>query len=206
MSLDVLRRCVAATLLVAALAACDGGSPGSSGTPGPSANPPVGADRSGPSPSAATSAPSIGPTAGDTGPTGGGATGPTGASAGTGATPRPHASPQGVQLVKTGGIAGVNETVTVKPDGSWYRIDGKRNTKASGKLTDAQMAALQQLLTDPKLLTEGGKAGSGHCADGFEYLLVVEYRLIHYTACGQGTKPEVTLKIIGLLQSATKGQ
>ncbi|MFI5896848.1 hypothetical protein ACIA5D_42790 [Actinoplanes sp. NPDC051513] len=195
MLLDVARRSAAAALLLLAVAACDGGSPS---TPAPTAAPPVStsaepsAASSEAPPSAATSAPSIGSTGGTSPAT----------------TPRPAASAEGVQLVKTGGIAGVSETTEVKPDGTWRRSgSGKGTTAGSGKLTDDQMAQLQKLIADPKLATEGKRAtGQGRCSDAFEYLLVVRYQLIHYTACGQAGKPEITLKIIELLQSATKGR
>ena len=199
MSFAVARRYAAAALLVLALAACDSSGPAA---PSPTANPPVSAGQSSTPPSTATGAPSTGSTGAS--PTS--STSPGSSTTGGGATPRPGASVEGVQLVKTGGIAGINETIEVKANGVWHHIDGKRDTTRSGKLTAAQMAELQQLVTDPKLLTEGGKAGTGHCADAFEYLLIVKYRLIHYTACGQGTKPEITLKIIELLQTATKAQ
>jgi hypothetical protein len=201
MSFAVARRHAAAALLVLALAACDSSGPA---TPSPTANPPVSADQSSAGPSAGAGAPSIGSTGASSTSSPSPSASPS--ATGAGGTPRPGASVEGVQLVKTGGIAGVNETIEVKPDGVWHHIDGKRDTTRSGKLTAAQMAELQRLLTDPKLLAEGGKVGTGHCSDAFEYLLIVKYRLIHYTACGQGTKPEITLKIIELLQSATKAQ
>ena len=192
MFLHVARRSAAAALLVLAVAACDGGGPA---TPAPTAAPPVSTSAepsAAASPSAATSVPSIGSTGGTSPAT----------------TPRPAASAEGVRLVKTGGIAGVSETTEVKPDGTWRRSDsGKGTATGSGKLTDDQMAQLQKLLADPKLLTEGKRAsGLGRCSDAFEYLLVVRYQQIRYTACGQSDKLEITLKIIELLQSATKGQ
>jgi hypothetical protein len=195
MFLDGARRSAAATLLVLALAACDSATPsaGPSAPLSPSAGASAGPSESVPPPSAATSAPTAGPT--------GGAPSPTGAPT---AAPRPTASVLGVKLVKQGGIAGIDQTIEVRPDGSWKRTsDG--NTTSSGKLPGDQMAQLQKLLADPRLPAEGKRAtGLGRCSDAFVYVLTTGGLLVHYTACGQQDKPEVTLKIIELLQNATK--
>jgi hypothetical protein len=114
---------------------------------------------------------------------------------------------KGVQLTRSGGIAGITETTTVNPDGTWT-VRSSQGGDRSGKLSAADKAKLNKLAADPKLAKEaGGKSGSAErCADAFSYLLVAGGRFVRYTSCGQADKPEVTLAIITLLQSATKGQ
>ena len=184
---------VVATLLLLPLAGC-GGSGGA--TPDASSLPAV---------SPASEPPVTSPSAESTGSPSPGGNPPTPA---TTTTPKPITSPEGVEMVKSGGIAGISETIVVKADGTWSRVTGKGKPSATGKLTAAQMDQLQKLIADPRLEAEAdrGNSGPGNCADSFEYTLHVRYRLIHYEACGQTNPPEVTKQIIALLQTATKGQ
>ncbi|MFC7275870.1 hypothetical protein ACFQS1_17910 [Paractinoplanes rhizophilus] len=184
----------AAALLLLTAAACGSDGPAA---PEPTAAPPVSAGAE-PSPAtpptAATSVPSIGPTS----------IGSTGGTGSPGGGPRPTAALTGVKLVKQGGIAGIDQSIEVAPDGSWRRaVDG--NTTSTGRLTGDERAQLAKLLADPRLAGEGKRAtGLGRCSDAFVYVLTAGKMLVHYTACGQADKPEVTLKIIQLLQNATK--
>jgi len=126
----------------------------------------------------------------------------------TATTPRPTASPEGVEMVKSGGIAGISVTIKVNPDGTWWRSEDGGRTGAKGKLTDAQMAQLQKLIADPRLTAEAKAAtdGPGRCADAFVYFVHVRFLAIRYEACGRTGSHEVTLAIVSLLQNATKGQ
>jgi hypothetical protein len=114
---------------------------------------------------------------------------------------------QGVQLVRTGGIAGITETITVLPDGSWT-VKSSRGATRSGKLGTTQKSRLQALLSDSRLAAEATRktTSTGRCSDAFTYLLVAGHQLVRYTSCGGSDKPEVTVAVISLLQSATKGQ
>jgi hypothetical protein len=111
-------------------------------------------------------------------------------------------------MVKSGGIAGISVSIKVNPDGTWWRSGDGGRTAARGKLTDAQMARLQKLIADPRLAAEakGATGGPGRCADAFVYFLHVHFAAIRYEACGQTGNHEVTLAIVSLLQTATKGQ
>ncbi|WP_433381144.1 hypothetical protein ACQPZX_16570 [Actinoplanes sp. CA-142083] len=189
MPFDVARRAAAAAaaLLVLAVAACGGNSPA---TPQPTQAPPVSASAEPSSeapPSASASAPVTLPTSESPPP-----------------TATATASVKGVKLVKQGGIAGIDQSIEVRSDGSWQRSsDG--NVTSSGKLTGDQMAQLQKLLADPRLPAEGKQpTGLGRCSDAFVYVLTSGKTVIRYTACGQTDKPAVTMKIIELLQNAAK--
>jgi hypothetical protein len=186
------RRFAVAALLLLALAGChDSATPSAAGpssapAASPVSQPPVATASSGP------------PTTGAT----------LGAGTPTPVTPRPIPSPEGVEMVKSGGIAGVSVTIKVNPDGTWWHSEDGGGTATKGKLTDAQMAQLQRLIADPRLASEAKSAagGPGRCADAFVYVVRVHSLAIRYEACGRTGKPEVTMAIAALLQTATKGQ
>src|SRR5512139_2365643 len=62
-----------------------------------------------------------------------------------------------ITIEKTGGIAGVRDTVQVDALGGWTRSD-KTGKTTSGQLTAAQATELQALAADPKLATEAAAA------------------------------------------------
>jgi hypothetical protein len=113
----------------------------------------------------------------------------------------------GVQLTREGGIAGITETITVRPNGSWT-VRTSRGAERSGKLVPTQQSRLQSLVNDPKLAAEATRkpVPAGHCSDAYTYLLVAGDQHVRYTSCGQADKPATTMAIISLVQSATKGQ
>jgi len=187
------RPAAAALLLLAlVLAGChDSATPSAAGTSSlpaasPASQPPVTTAASGPPPTATT------------GTTPGAAT----------PTPNTIPSPEGVEMEKLGGIAGISVTIKVNPDGTWSRSEDGGKTATEGKLTDAQMARLQQLIADPRLAAEakGAAGGPGRCSDAFVYVVRVRSLAIRYEACGQTGNHEVTSAIAALLQTATKGQ
>ena len=187
-------RAVAALLLLALAGCRDSATPSASGASSlpaasPAGRPTVTTPASGPPPTA---------TAGTT----------PGAGTPTAPTPKTIPSPEGVEMVKSGGIAGISVTTKVNPDGTWWRSEDGGRTGAKGKLTDAQMAQLQKLIADPRLTAEAKTAtgGPGRCADAFVYFLHVRFLAIRYEACGRTGSHEVTQAIASLLQNATKGQ
>src|SRR4051812_19218888 len=118
-------RPVVAALLLLALAGCrDSATPSASGA----SSTPVASPES-PAP---VSTPASGPPA----------TATTGTTPGAGTpsttAPRPTPSPEGVEMVKSGGIAGISVTIKVNPDGTWWRSADGGKTATKGKLTPAQ--------------------------------------------------------------------
>ncbi|MFC7758460.1 protealysin inhibitor emfourin [Catellatospora bangladeshensis] len=78
-----------------------------------------------------------------------------------------------VTVVRTGGIAGVNDTFIVNPDGSWTVTD-KAGTTKSGKLNAQQAHELQRLATEPAFAAESRQQrGQTKCADAFAYKVTV---------------------------------
>jgi len=182
-------RCAAA-LLALALAGCDGAS---TGAPQPTGSP------ASSSASAATGTPTASETpAPSETPTPGGTSGT--------AAPSRNTTNETVTLVRSGGIAGLTETITVQPDGKWQRGNG-RSVERTGRLTSAQLSKLKALAADPRLDAEADRLapGTNRCNDAFTYLLNVDSKLIRYEQCGQGEPPKVTMEIVTLLQSATSG-
>jgi hypothetical protein len=117
--------------------------------------------------------------------------------------PPPAGGFTGLEMAKSGGFAGINESVTVKADGAWTRLEDRKVVR-TGKLTAAQLAGLRKLAADPALATEANqKAATARCADGFNYTLHVGYQLIRYEQCGTQAPPKVTMEIIDLVTKAT---
>jgi hypothetical protein len=126
-------------------------------------------------------------------------------STGTPASDAAHAPlPSQLVLTRTGGIVGLQDTVTVQPDGRWTRVDraGKSRT---GQLTDADRDRLRQLATDPRLTAEAtATAPATICADAFSYRLTVGGTTTGYLDCPpQATPPAATAAVVALLTRAT---
>lgn len=185
-----------AVLLALALAGCDAGSVGA---PASSASSPAGTPTVSESPATGTPAsepptsepPTSGtPTPGETSKT---------------AAPSRSAENEAVTLVRSGGLAGLSESITVQPDGRW-KLGNANSTVRTGQLSDAQMSRLQALVADPRLAAEAGRGLSTttRCNDTFSYLLMVDHQVIKYEECpGQEEPPKVTMEIITLLRRAT---
>lgn len=190
-----------AAIAAAALALAAGCSSTSTAQPAPSAAVPVTSEApitSAPTPPAESTTTATPATTGAT-------TAPTGANT---TTKPPARNLDVVQIVRTGGIAGITQTITVLPDGRWTVKTDRGQPTRTGKLTAAQHAQLKKLLADPRLAAEAGQKGGEvvRCADAFSYVVATGQGIVRYTSCGGKDKPEVTLAIITLLQSATKGQ
>ncbi len=115
-------------------------------------------------------------------------------------------APPAVQVVltKSGGIAGLQDTVTVRPDGHWTRVDRSGASRA-GQLTDADLDRLRQLAADPRLTAEAtATTPATMCADAFTYRLTVGETTTAYVDCPpQPTPPPATQALINLLTQAT---
>lgn len=70
-------------------------------------------------------------------------------------------------FTRQGGIAGTNDRLVVRPDGSWT-LTSKSGTK-EGKLTPAELTALKSTLDQVGFSKLPKAAGSTNVADGFTY-------------------------------------
>ncbi|MEV0001250.1 hypothetical protein AB0H28_03040 [Micromonospora sp. NPDC050980] len=109
-----------------------------------------------------------------------------------------------VTLVKSGGIAGLTDTITVEPDGHWTRTDRAGNSK-EGQLTGSDLRRLRQLTADPRLTAEAAvTVPATMCADAFNYQLTVGSTTSAYVDCPpQATPPPATAEVVDLLTDAT---
>ena len=175
-------RWIGTVLLVAGLgglAACAAPTTQAPGTPGPTTA----------SPSAsATPTPTSGPTtATTTNPppvTGGGALGR-------------------VTVSRSGGIAGVMQTVRLEADGSWTYTDRRKGNSRSGRLTDGQRQQLLGLLAAPGFAREARMNPAGGCADAFVYAIQVGDVVARFDDCGTTNQQPTLAAIIDLVVDAT---
>ncbi|SCG75507.1 hypothetical protein GA0070213_115128 [Micromonospora humi] len=109
-----------------------------------------------------------------------------------------------VTLVKSGGIAGLTDTVTVRPDGSWTKTD-RAGAAHDGRLAAPDLDRLRQLAADPRLAAEAAvTVPATMCADAFSYRLTVGPTSVGYVDCPpQATPPAATAEVVGLLTRAT---
>lgn len=120
--------------------------------------------------------------------------------------PRTPPSPTDAQVVVTrsGGIAGLDDTITVEPQGRWIRVDHV-GTQRSGRLTEDERARLRTLAADPTLLAEENRpTASTTCLDGFTYSVSVGAARVRYVDCpGDKARPATAVSIVELLMKAT---
>jgi hypothetical protein len=92
-----------------------------------------------------------------------------------------------VTITKSGGLAGVQQILTVKPDGSWTFVDKRKTTTVSGTLSVAERQRLAALLHDPALQEEV-RQPSGVCNDGFRYTVQSADVSMRFDQCNLGPK------------------
>jgi hypothetical protein len=106
-------------------------------------------------------------------------------------------------MVRSGGLAGIRDEITVDPSGAWTATDRAGNRR-TGQLTDAQRSTLQGLAADPRLREEAGRApGTTHCADVYTYALIINAMRISYIDCPtDADRPEAARAIVTLVTGA----
>lgn len=113
-----------------------------------------------------------------------------------------------ITLVRTGGLAGVWQMLTVEPDGAWTLFvrggaTGERTLPHSGRLTATERAELTNLVWQPGLFIEARRTPDPTtCAVGFAHTLVVGAQTVAWDGCGSADQP-TAVKIVSLLAAAT---
>ncbi|PSK65736.1 hypothetical protein B0E53_02287 [Micromonospora sp. MH33] len=127
-----------------------------------------------------------------------------GAPASPGPAPTTAAPGVPVVLTKSGGIVGLKDTVTVRPDGGWTRVD-RTGASRTGQLSAADLDRLRQLAADSRLAAEAAATvPATMCADAFSYQLTVGPTTTSYVDCPpQATPPPATAAVVDLLTRAT---
>lgn len=105
---------------------------------------------------------------------------------------------QPVEITRTGGIAGVHETLQISTDGHWS-YDGTMPA-TEGELPASARTRLAELLADPRLPAEVAAASPGQCCDRFEYELRVGDQSYQFSEADTGP---VLRDLIGLLHEHT---
>lgn len=107
-----------------------------------------------------------------------------------------------ITIRKSGGIAGVNETLVVDAQGRWTRTT--KTGTSTGQLKPEQVAQAAKLATDPRLITEAQtKQTTAGCADAFVYAVTISSMTITYSDCGSGSPPPATTELVRFLEQAT---
>lgn len=109
-----------------------------------------------------------------------------------------------VTVIRTGGFAGVQDTLVVQPDGRWQST---RRTAAagSGQLTAPQRERLRRLAVDPRLAAEATRRPPPtRCRDAFSYTVIVAATTVGYVACSTDPDhPVAAPELVHLLTAAT---
>ena len=101
---------------------------------------------------------------------------------GGGPTPDTASLPR-IVIQRTGGFAGLKDTVTIDAHGTWT-ITSRAGTHTAGRLTADQIAAIRPLATDPRLAAEADRVPPAtKCRDAFHYVLTVDTAQIGYAGC-----------------------
>ncbi|RAG84276.1 hypothetical protein DN069_17435 [Streptacidiphilus pinicola] len=88
-----------------------------------------------------------------------------------------------ITLQRTGGFAGLKDTVFLDPRGAWTVTD-RAGAQTTGELTAVQVAAVMTLAADPQLASEAGRTPApSRCTDAYHYILTVGTARISYADC-----------------------
>lgn len=121
------------------------------------------------------------------------------------ATP-PAASAVAITVEKSGGIAGVRDTIQIDASGNWTRSD-KSGKTTSGKLTAAQVTQLQTLAADPKLAAEAAAAAQAaptKCNDTFNYTVSAGPVVLRFNDCPTDAfQPTAVKALVSFVEQAT---
>lgn len=123
------------------------------------------------------------------------------AAACSGADPGPSGGEQAsptpvpVTMTRTGGIAGVSQSIEVAVDGSWTYKDLRQNTSERGTMTEAQQAQLAKTISDPGFADQVAKKAPDNCADAFRYTISLGGETMSFEDCGDDERPAVKAAI-----------
>lgn len=88
-----------------------------------------------------------------------------------------------ITVERSGGFAGVRDTVAVTAQGAWTTTN-RAGSQTGGRLSAAQMAEISALVADPRIAVEAQRTpGQSQCRDAFNYVLTVGTSKVSYVAC-----------------------
>ncbi len=125
---------------------------------------------------------------------------------GSAASPTNSAGGMAITIEKSGGIAGVRDTIQIDAQGNWSRSD-KTGKVTSGQLTAAQVTQLQTLATDPKLAGEAAAAAQAtptKCSDTFNYTISAGPVALRFNDCPTDQfQPAAAKALVSFVEQAT---
>ncbi|MFJ5834227.1 hypothetical protein [Streptomyces sp. NPDC093089] len=120
----------------------------------------------------------------------------------TGPTPAPTTPPQTphpgdvlVEVVVTGGFAGVHNRLVVRYDGTWTSTSGTKPPR-TGHMAPAATAELRAALEDPAYARVPARPTGNPIPDGFEYRVTHRHRLV---VAGDGERPPALQRVFAAL-------
>jgi hypothetical protein len=109
-----------------------------------------------------------------------------------------------LSVTRTGGMAGVQQTVQISPDGSWVYTNKRSNGLDRGQLSTSQQQQLARLISDPGLMREARMSPApGDCADAYHDLLTVGEATIQYDQCSASGSRPVTEQLLNFVVDVT---
>lgn len=110
-----------------------------------------------------------------------------------------------ISVSRTGGIAGVSQTIEIAPDGAWVYTDKKKNQRETGTLAASQRIQVLRYVADPAFAEQLGKAAKpdSACADGFSYTINTGGETTAFTDCGDSDDHPTVKAVIAAITEAT---
>ena len=119
---------------------------------------------------------------------------------GPGEVPEPGGA---VTMQRTGGLAGIMQSIEISTDGTWLYTDHKAGASKRGRLSDAERQRLDRTLAAPTLASEANGPGTGVCNDGLRYAITAGRVRLRFEWCGSvGNRPAL-VAVIKAIEDAT---
>ena len=111
--------------------------------------------------------------------------------------------PLSVTITRTGGFAGVNQSIEISADGTWLYQDRRQAKNQNGRLSPDQLEQLRRLVTDPAFAAQLGRPTPTDvvCNDAFEYMVGVGGKSVAFSDCGDS--PPAVAAAISIVEQAT---
>jgi len=110
-----------------------------------------------------------------------------------------------VSMSRTGGIAGVNQSIEIAADGTWIYADKRSNQTEKGSLGPDQRIQLLRLVSDPAFSDQLNRAAKPNpsCADGFHYTINTGGEPRSFEDCGNSGDVSAVKSAIAAVTEAT---
>jgi hypothetical protein len=106
------------------------------------------------------------------------------------AGPATQAHPYPLTVTRTGGFAGVNESITVRSDGGWSYGGSRAKPAAQGTLTAAELDQVTRTVSDPAFPADVSPHRTQViCNDGFSYSVTIGPETSSFDDCGEVDRP-----------------